>query len=535
LVRVTESPELEVRMVFREVDVVEVKEMLRLWVRGHGYKSIARLTQIDRKTVRRYVEAAVRVGMRQAGGETQITEGLVGEVINQVRPARHPNHGQARAHLDAHREFVKERLASGLTLTKIASLLYRHTGVVVAYRTFHRFCAAELGYRPGRAATVRVDDPEPGSELQVDFGRMGLVLDPVAGRRRIAHALIFTAVYSRHLFVYLTFSQALESLISGFEAAWSFFGVFKVVIPDNMKAIVDKADPVNPRLNAAFLDYVQARGFVVDPTRVRSPQDKPRVERSVPFVRNSFFAGESFADLADAQAKAVTWCRTEAGLRIHGTTARRPAEVFAAEEMALLAPEPAEPYDVPIFAEPKVARDYHIEVCRALYSVPCAYIGQRVQVRADSALVRAYHRGSLIKTHPRKPPGGRSTDPADYPTDKAAYATRDIDYLRRVCAAHGPNVGTYATELLAGELPWTKMRQVYRLLGLVRTYGPDPVDAACAKALEVEVVDVTRIARMLERALESSPALRQPPAGGGAVVLRFARSKEDFAPKGGRR
>ena len=156
-------------------------------------------------------------------------------------------------------------------------------------------------------------------------------------------------------------------------------------------------------------------------------------------------------------------------------------------------------------------------------------------MRADSTLVRVYHRGSLIKTHARQPPGGRSTDPADYPTDKAAYATRDIDYLKRVCAGHGPNVGTYATELLAGELPWTKMRQVYRLLGLVRTYGPAPVDAACAKALEVEVVDVTRIARMLERALEASPAPPQAPTGDGAVVqLRFARSKNDFAPKGGR-
>jgi transposase len=221
---------------------------------GHGYKSIARLTQIDRKTVRRYVEAAVRAGMKRDGGETQITDGLVGEVFNQVRPARHPNHGQAWGHLEAHREFVKERLKLGLTLTKIASQLYRHTGVVVPYRTFHRFCATELGYRPGRAATVRVDDPEPGCELQVDFGRMGLVLDPVTGRRRLAHALIFTAAYSRHLFVWLTFSQALESLINGFEAAWSFFGgVFKVVLPDNMKAIVDKAHPVNPRLNTAFL------------------------------------------------------------------------------------------------------------------------------------------------------------------------------------------------------------------------------------------------------------------------------------------
>jgi hypothetical protein len=95
-------------------------------------------------------------------------------------------------------------------------------------------------------------------------------------------------------------------------------------------------------------------------------------------------------------------------------------------------------------------------------------------------------------------------------------------------------VGAYATELLAGELPWTKMRQVYRLMGLVRTYGAGPVDAACAKALEVEVVDVTRIARMLERALEASPAgLAAPPAV--CKVLRFARSKDDFAPKGGRR
>jgi transposase len=524
-------------MVFREVDVVEIKEMLRLWVRGHGYKAIARLTQIDRKTVRRYIEAAVAAGLRRDGGESQITDALVGEVINAVRPARHGSHGLAWEHLNSQRSFIEPRLKDGLTLTKIASLLYRHTGVVVPYRTFHRFCVAELGYRPGRATTVRVDDPEPGSELQVDFGRMGLLNDPATGRRRFLYALIFTACYSRHMFVFLTFSQALGSVIEGFEAAWSFFsGVFKVAIPDNMKTIVDEADPTNPRINVGFLDYAQARGFVVDPTRIRRPQDKPRVERSVQFVRSSFFAGESFTDLADAQAKAIVWCRGEAGLRIHGTTARRPAEVFATEEAHHLLPEPEAPYDVPLFAEPKVHRDYHIEVARALYSIPCAYIGQRVQVRADSVLVRVWHRGNLIKTHPRQAPGGRSTDPADYPAEKAAYATRDLDYLKRVCAAHGPNVGAYAAALLAGELPWTKMRQVYRLQGLVRRYGPARVDAACAKALEVEVIDVTRIARMLERALEAAPAAESAgPAEGAVLELRFSRPKDDFFPKGGAR
>jgi transposase len=76
-----------------------------------------------------------------------------------------------------------------------------------------------------------------------------------------------------------------------------------------MKTIVEKADPLEPRLNQAFVEYAQARGFVIDPARVRSPQDKPRVERVVPYVRNNFFAGEAFIDLADAQRRAEVWAR----------------------------------------------------------------------------------------------------------------------------------------------------------------------------------------------------------------------------------
>src|SRR5260370_26238540 len=199
------------RMVFREVDVVEVKEMLGLWVRGHGYKSIARLTQIDRKTVRRYIEAAVHAGLRQADGESQITDGLAGEVINAVRPARPGSHGLAWEHLAAHRGVIEPKLKDGPTLTNIASLLYRHTGVVVPYRTFHRYCVAELGYRPGRATTVRVDDPEPGSEVQIDFGKMGVLFDAANARRLLVPAPIFTAAYPRHLLRFLTLPPRLAA------------------------------------------------------------------------------------------------------------------------------------------------------------------------------------------------------------------------------------------------------------------------------------------------------------------------------------
>ena len=109
----------------------------------------------------------------------------------------------------------------------------------------------------------------------------------------MVHALIFTAVYSRHMFVWLTFSQTLTAVIDGCEAAWAFFGgVFKVLIPDNMSTLVAHADSINPRFTVGWLDYAQARGFSTDPARVAHPQDKPRVERMVQYVRNNFFAGE---------------------------------------------------------------------------------------------------------------------------------------------------------------------------------------------------------------------------------------------------
>jgi hypothetical protein len=330
------------------------------------------------------------------------------------------------------------------------------------------------------------------------------------------------------MFVWLTFRQTLAAVIEGCEAGWTHFGgMFKVLIPDNLSPIIADADAVNPRFTVGWLDYTQARGLHTDPARVRSPRDKPRVERVVQYVRGNFFAGEVFADLADAQRRAQDWCTTTAGLRLHGTTAARPAERFAADEWPLLLPVPAGRYDVPIFATPKVARDLHIEVARGLYSVPAELVGQRVEVRADSALVTVFHRGQLVKTHPRVGPGSRSTDPKDYPVGRAEYALRDVAALTRKAAAAGPAVGGYAERLLDTPLPWTRMRTVYRLLGLVRTYGPAPVEQACARALELDVVDVTKIARMLEQAREQQPASAAAPVVGGPA--RFARDPGEFA------
>lgn len=519
-------------MGFREVSVVEVREVLRAWLEGAGPRKVAERAGVDRKTARRYVAAAEAAGLAREAGVEAVTDELVGAVVDAVRPVRPDGHGRAWEELLGHEEAIRAWVAGDgkdakpLSIVKIEELLARQ-GVVVPYRTLHRFATERCGFR-AKQTTVRVADGEPGVELQVDFGHMGYLSDE-AGRRRKVHALIFTAVVSRHMFVWLTYSQTLAAVIAGCEAAWGFFGgAFKVLIPDNLKPVVTDADAVNPRLSTGWLDYAQHVGFGTDPARVRSPKDKPRVERVVQYVRGNFWAGEDFTDLADAQQRAQRWCAQRAGLRVHGTTAQRPAEHFAALEAGCLL-EVSAPYDVPVFTRVKVHRDFHVEVGKALYSVPEHLIGGHLDARADSELVKLFARGQLVKTHPRQPPGGRSTDREDLPEHKAGYARRDLASLIALAGGHGENIGIYAERLLDDPLPWTRMRSVYRLLGLVRRYGSDPVETACSRSLDLDVVSVSKIASMLAKATErEQPKL---PAAAGAPTARFARDRSEYAPR----
>jgi transposase len=516
---------------FREVSVVEVREVLRGWLQGQGLRKVGERAGVDRKTARRYVAAAQAAGLTRQAGVGAVTDALVGVVVEAVRPARPNGHGASWEVLLGREEQIRVWVAGGrgldpLSVVKIEELLARQ-GVRVPYRTLHRFVVERCGFRV-RGTTVRVVDGEPGVECQIDFAQMGLLLDPQTGRKRRVHALIFTAVVSRHMFVWLTYSQTLTAVIAGCQAAWAFFGgAFKVLVPDNLKAVVTNADAVNPQLSRGWLDYAQHVGFGTDPARVRSPQDKPRVERAVQYVRGNFWAGEAFADLVDAQARVEVWCRERAGMRVHGTTAQRPGQMFTELEASCLLAVP-EPYDVPVFTRVKVHRDYHVEVARALYSVPEQWIGQHLDARADADLVKLYASGRLVKTHPRQPAGGRSTDRDDLPAERAGYALRDLSRLIGTCSAHGPNIGIYAERLLDDPLPWTRMRAVYRLLGLVRRHGPDPVEAACERSLDLDVVSVSKIASMLEKARErEQPRL---PAAAGSPGGRFARDPAEYSP-----
>jgi hypothetical protein len=102
---------------------------------------------------------------------------------------------------------------------------------------------------------------------------------------------------------------------------------------------------------------------------------------------------------------------------------------------------------------------------------------------------------------------------------------RDVGSITAAARGHGDAIGVYAERLLDTDLPWTRLRQACRLLGLARRYGPGPVDTACQRALDLDVVNVTKIASMLEKATEGTPP---PPRPATAAAAWFARDPAEY-------
>jgi transposase len=516
-------------MAFRGVTMLEIKEVLRRWLRGESKSAIARQCGVARGTVKSYIKAAEQGGLSPGQPEGALEDDAwLAELATRLHPESGRPRGEGWDRAQEHRSFIAERLARGIRLTKIRKLLRRQQGALVSYATLRRFAISELGFSVGES-TIPVSDGEPGKELQIDTGWVGSLKPDLCGRRRRFRAWIFTPGVSRYRFVYPVFEETTETAIEACEAAWDFYGgIFDVLIPDNTKTIVEKADPLQPVFNLAFLEYSQARGLVIDAARVRKATDKARVERSVRVVSEDCFAGEELLDLEHARQHARHWCREDNGLTRHRTTRRFPREHFEAEERARLHALPSEPYEMPLWCEPKVHPDQHAQVDKALYSLPGRFKGHWLTARADRSTVRFYERRKLVKVHPRVAPGRRQTDPADFPPEKAAYAMRDVAFLVRKAAEHGDAVRRYAEALLDSRLPWTRMRQVYALLGFAKRYGAARLDQACQTALEVELIDIYRLRRLLE--LAPANKVQPPPSSTRVVPLaRFLRPASQFA------
>ena len=277
---------------------------------------MARSLGVDRKTVDKYVTRAEEAGYSPGGPEVsaeawrqKVLEWFPGLVDASLR---RPSHAEIEPYHDK-----IEALVGVVPVSVIHQRLRDEAGLETSVASLRRYVRARLSEKARRADVV-VWRPEvdPGEEAQVDYGYMGPWLDPVSGRRRRVWAFSMVLSYSRHLFVRPVLTMDQQAWVECHVAAFEFLrGVPRRLVPDNLRAGVQKPDLYDPQLNRAYAELAEHYGFLIDPARARHPKDKPRIEANQRYIRSSFFAGRDFSDFDVMTKEATRWCEEVAGRR----------------------------------------------------------------------------------------------------------------------------------------------------------------------------------------------------------------------------
>jgi transposase len=476
-------------MARRRIGVADIKAVLVAWEAGQSVSAIARMLGYTRPTVRKYIEAARRVHVAP-GAELQLPkrsdlewEALAHTV--QERLAHHRPAGVAWAEVAQHHSYLGERVGQ-MALTVLHQRLRDERGLRASWRTFYRYVAEHWPERLRSASptrvTVRLADPPPGEEAQVDFFYVRRWTDPATGQAHRLSAFLMTLSHSRHQFLHPVLHEDEAAWLEAHAAAFAFFGgIPRRLVPDNLTAGIVKADRFDPRLNRAYSELTRYYGCLVDPARVAHPKDKPRVERAVPYARESFFAGREFTSLEQMRAEAVRWAREVAGRRQHGTTREQPLAAFEQRERGTLLPLPPAPWELATWTRATVHLDCHLSAGGARYSVPHCYVGRQLEVRLGARLVAIYDGAELVTTHVRQR-RGHATRLEHYPPGAQAFLRATPAVCRERAAQVGPATLALVAPLLAPRL-LHHLREVQALLRLAEAYDGIRLEAACARAL----------------------------------------------------
>ena len=464
--------------------MIDVVEILQHWHAGRPKSVIADSLRVDAKTVRKYVAPAEAAGLVPGGPRLSRAEwaALVEDWFPQLTDAR------ARSATFPLIEPFRDRIATMLernTLSTVHQRLRDEHGLPVSLTSFRRFCWSEFPERITREVTVPRPPVPPGEEAQIDYGLLGSWVDPLLARTRRIWVFVMVLACSRYMFIRPVARLDAAAWVAAHVAAFEFFGgVPRRLVIDNLKTGVDRADLYDPKLNRAYAELADHYGTLIDPARPGKPKDKPRVERPIRYIRDSFWRGREWTDEQHMQTKAIDWCVQVAGQRAHrGIDGAAPLAVFTAVEAPTLARLPREPFELASWSMPKVGPDCHIKVGKVLYSVPWRLIGRRVDVRQTDRVVEVFADGELVKTWPRAEQG-RCTDHGDYPPEKVAFFMRTPTWCRRRAGELGPAVAEVIDGLL-GQPVLHRLRAAQGVLRLAERYPAQRLDAACRKAITV--------------------------------------------------
>jgi transposase len=416
------------------------------------------------------------------------------------RPARSPS---ASACLPFH-ELIEAELVKSRNAMAIWQDLVDRSGFTGAYESVKRYVRKLRGAQTPEPFAVILTPA--GEEAQVDYGSGPMVRDPRTGKYRRTRLFVMTLGYSRksvRLLVCESSSQIWAQLHE--QAFRRFGGSVRVVVLDNLAEGVLKPDIWDPSLNPLYRDVLAHYGAIALPCRVADPDRKGKVESGVGHAQKTPLKGQRFETLEDAQQYLDHWEQKWADTRIHGTTKRQVAAMFA-EEKPSLQPLPLEPFRYFRYGERTVHLDGCVEVEAAYYSAPPRWIGKRVQVQWNLQWVRLLDpsTGQLLREHLREQRGRHRIHNDDRP-QRTPLST--LQLLARADKA-GEHIGAFA-KAMHQQQSETAIRRIQGLLAWQKNYGTARVDEACAMALEMEISDFRFVRRYLERNLQPAVSLRQ--------------------------
>jgi transposase len=467
------------------------QQILALGRLGWPLRRIQQATGVRRETASAYLRAAgVPIRPPRGWGHAKPAKGVITDPVDGSEPAKEvitdPPTWPARCRspvassCEPYREVIEQGLALRRNAMAIWQELVDRHGFTAGYPSVMRFVRKLRGVRVPEAHAVIVT--EPGEEAQVDYGDGPMVRDAATGKYRRTRLFLMTLGCSRKSVRLLTWRSSAPTWCELHETAFRRLGgATRTVVLDNLKEGVVAPDIYDPALNPLYRDVLSHYGVVALPCRVRHPDRKGKVESGIGHTQRTALKGLRFESLEEAQKHLDDWDARWADTRIHGTTKRQVAAMFAEEKPHLLA-LPVEPFRYYRYGKRTVHLDGHVEVDGAYYSAPPGNIGRELLVQWDGRCVRLLDRrtSELLREHRVQQRGRHRT----YDQDKPKRMPSSTESVLLRARAAGRNIGALATEIHRrdGE---PGVRRILGVLGLAKKHGTVAVDDACAMALSV--------------------------------------------------
>ncbi|RMD95770.1 MAG: IS21 family transposase [Calditrichaeota bacterium] len=497
-------------MAYKQMRTMDIYQIISRWHAGYNISQISTALGVDRKTVRHYIRLAQKKAGIKRGCPLPKKDNLLATLASCVPQRKYtaPARDLFLPHKDEIIELITQKNDPLKPKTAYEVICERH-GLTASYTSFRRFMhqQTDVPELSGQRATTCRFETAPGEEVQIDYAKMGRLFDPATGRNRDVYAFIATLSYSRLKFVEFVYKQDQRSFVASHVRMFEFFeGAPKRLVIDNLKAGVLKPDVYLPHFNRAYQDMAEHYGCFIDPARPYHPKDKAKVERTVPQVRELFRKLKALyphLEIAQGNREARTWCLESNGMKVHGTTGRKPFEAFQEIEKAALRPLPLHHFEIPNWKQAKVHVDQFIQFEKRFYSVPEKYVGQQVWVKATEKVVQIYFENTLIKKHLR----GQSTrqlDPKDFPDQ---FRVMLDDNSIRMLLTRSERIGPAFKALLVQVLtPHAKLnyRRALALLKLEEHYDKELLDHAAKVAKVYKIHTPRQFKTLIERLSRSN-------------------------------